>query len=60
MWLINRLLAQPQAPSDTSATPPALPDAPMRRLSLKRSARVGRAGMAPWQKVAHTGRSRTH
>ena len=60
MWLITRLFALPETSMHAPAVPPGLPDAPMRRLALKRSARAGRAGLAPWHKVAAAGRRRTH
>lgn len=60
MWLITRLFTPPATAMDAPATPPGLPDAPMRRLALKRSARAGRAGMAPWHKVAAPVRRRAH
>ncbi len=59
MWLIDRLLpASRTARQGDEAVPPSPLEAPARRLSLKRGARAGRAGMAPWQKVAPLRRTR--
>jgi|GEM_PF-232234 len=55
MWLLDRLLTQlvsgPQSQYDADRLPSAIPEVPARRLPLKRTARVGRSGVAPWQKV---------
>ncbi len=59
MWLIDRLLPPSRTPRPADAAMPPSPlEAPARRLSLKRGARAGRAGMAPWQKVAPLRRGR--
>ncbi|MNB73854.1 hypothetical protein D3C81_1042330 [compost metagenome] len=50
MWLLDRLWPpRPVLPVET--LPPAA-DTPSRRAPLKRPLRVGRASMAPWQKIA--------
>lgn len=50
MWLLDRLWpSRPVLPAET--LPPAA-DTPSRRAPLKRPLRVGRASMAPWQKIA--------
>ncbi|MEN5289471.1 hypothetical protein [Stenotrophomonas lactitubi] len=50
MWLLDRLWPpRPVLPAET--LPPAA-DTPSRRAPLKRPLRVGRASMAPWQKIA--------
>lgn len=57
MWLLTRLWpARPPQP----ATPPAVVEAPVRRVPLKRPVRVGRASMAPWQKIAPPPRRSRH
>jgi hypothetical protein len=49
MWLLDHLW-----PGRRPLPPPVedAPQAPSRRPWLKRPARAGRSGMAPWQKIA--------
>lgn len=50
MWLLDRLI--PQRPRPTAPELPGIiPECASRRAPLKRAARVGRSGIAPWQKV---------
>lgn len=50
MWLLDRLW--PPRPVLPAETLPSAADTPARRAPLKRPLRVGRASMAPWQKIA--------
>jgi len=57
MWLLDHLW-----PSRRPLPPPMAlePPLPPRRPWLKRPARAGRSGMAPWQKVATPPRRTRH
>ncbi|MGE6334191.1 hypothetical protein [Stenotrophomonas sp. NPDC077659] len=57
MWLLDHLW-----PSRRPLPPPMAvePAPPPRRPWLKRPARAGRSGMAPWQKVAPVTRRTRH
>ncbi|WP_159097488.1 hypothetical protein [Stenotrophomonas sp. SAU14A_NAIMI4_5] len=57
MWLLDHLW-----PSRRPLPPPMAlePPLPPRRPWLKRPARAGRSGMAPWQKVAPATRRARH
>ncbi|WP_416058338.1 hypothetical protein [Stenotrophomonas maltophilia] len=56
MWLLDHLW-----PSRRPLPPPmAVDPPPPRRPWLKRPARAGRSGMAPWQKVAAPPRRTRH
>ncbi len=57
MWLLDHLW-----PGRRPLPPPVAdaPQAPPRRPWLKRPARAGRSGMAPWQKVATPPRRTRH
>ena len=50
MWLLDRLW--PPRPALPVETLPPAAGMPARRTPLKRPLRVGRASMAPWQKIA--------
>jgi len=58
MWLLDRLW--PSSPALPAATLPPAADLSARRTPLKRPLRVGRASMAPWQKIAPPPRRSRH
>ncbi len=58
MWLLDRLW--PPRPALHDETLPPAADTPSRRTPLKRPLRVGRASMAPWQKITPPPRRSRH
>jgi len=59
MWLIDRFI-RPNTPALNKPVPsPAVEPAP-RRVVVRRTPRLGRSAMAPWQKIGAAGRFSRH